>query len=33
MLVPNFSVVKLARRDAYRADGDLMAVSAPRKGW
>jgi polyisoprenoid-binding protein YceI len=28
MLVPNFSVVKLARKAAYRADGDLMAAGS-----
>lgn len=31
MLVPNFSVVNLARKDGYRDDGDAMAASAPRK--
>ncbi len=27
MLVPNFSVVKLARKAAYRSDGDLLATA------
>jgi hypothetical protein len=27
MLIPNFSVVNLVRKDAFRNDGDAMAVS------
>ncbi len=32
MLIPNFSVVKLARKAAYRSDGDMLAKGSSKPG-